>query len=486
MQSLHEPKRDALADLVSLMLENKSTQIALIAHKASLSYTPILAGTLADQVRHAFDALEKEGLCDSSRQRQKLSKQQAYTGKLYDPVDVTTELVHHVQWSHRRYASYFTRKTDGGTGGTKLSRSSSGASGAPMSATHLLAQIALAERVNDDSPVEFLLKCSSSNHLVPIYRTSPGMRAHTEVYVPRQDDGRARRLDVAICNGEQIVFNVEILHSSRTAEGRRDGSWAEANAIHVLEEVQRREGRIRIVCEPRADQYVHCHFLGRAVHRWSCRRCVERTARARIVAAIARVTRARALARRLRELVDCEQVGGRSRSNAAARAVAALEVSPSQAPRGGSGAAEANAVPEATPLAAQFAGALAEQFGSVDTAAAAVAADRLCLMLAPLVRMHVRRRRLASGVVFMWQQRVRERKARVETLAAAFCHRLRCAVHLRRSNATRHREREAAKREQAERITGVRSKAKLRRGLSERDLQRQQHTARGFFERKPS
>lgn len=411
--ALPVPGLQALADLVPLMLENRHTQIALIAHVASSSYTPILAGTLADRVHLAFDALEEEGLGNSSRQRQHLSKQQAYAGKLYDPVDLTAELVHHVQWMHRDHASYFTRKTDGATGGPRLACSlEASAAGAPMSTMHLLAQLALSERINADVSVEFLLKCSSSNHLVPVFRTSSGMRARTEVYVPRHGDQRARRLDVAVCEGEKIVFNVEILHSSRTDEGRRAGNWVEANAMHVIEEVQRRERCVRIVCEPRSDQYVHCHFIGRALHRWSCRRCVEHMARARIVA-VARRFCIRLMERR------------------AARA-------------------------ELQRL-------------------------RLAAALAPLVRARVWRRRLAAGVVRVWQARVRERRAVVAALALAFCQKLRRRSEAARGRARNGRAREAAKRKQAKSITGVESKAKMKRGLTERELQRQQQAARVMF-----
>ena len=75
-------------------------------------------------------------------------------------------------------------------------------------------------------------------------------------------------------DADAIVFNVEVLHTSRTAEGKRDGRWVEINAVHVLDQLEGDRSHVRIVCEPRDDISMRCHFTDRNCC-FECRTCVE-------------------------------------------------------------------------------------------------------------------------------------------------------------------------------------------------------------------
>ena len=202
------------------------------------------------------------------------------------------ELVHHVQWKRPSHASYFTRKND-----THRSTTApvpiSGAPNAPLSAEHLLAQIMLVDRANRGDEIEFVLKCHRNVHLVPVFKTSGSMVAKKEVYVSRQ--GKSQRLDTAFYENDTIVFNAEIKYQSRTSEGRRDGLWVEVNAMHALDVLDKEAPPYRIVCEPRGDMSMRCHFMESSCC-FECRQCVEETAGACIV----NTCRSMLMARRIR------------------------------------------------------------------------------------------------------------------------------------------------------------------------------------------
>lgn len=391
---MHALARDELGAERARLVENRRTRIALWAPKVDADvYQLISADELTSIVRANYRRFE-EAESSSRAKLRRLSKHSAYAGKLFDPLDATVELTHCVQWKHPRHASYFVR-THGGvagapaTGGAPLdavAQQRPGSKGAPMSAVHLLSQLALKERVNAGARITFLLKCERGVHLVPVFQTAVGDRAETEVRV-HGEGGAERRLDVAVYRGDRVRFNVEILYASRVGAGRRDGSWVEVCAAHVLDQLELDESRARIVCEPRRDIRVSCHYLDTA-STYRCEHCARSTAHARIASGV----------------------------------------------RG-------------------------------------------------WLARHRRRRSVRERVVALWRERVRARRAAATRLAERFCEEL-LARHRRRvAHACLERTRREEKRKHADRVSGVGSKAKIRRGLTEYQLQRQQQGARLFFGR---
>ena len=265
--------------------QNKRSQYALKACIENGRYELITAECLTRQVRTIDARLEQDEPSMNLKKRRRLSKMEAYAGKLYDPFDVSQAVVHNNQWVNENHASYFSRVHvhDGETCGPRMD-SDCGTKNARMSSYHLFAQEIIKKYINDKERVVFYLKCDSV-HLVPIFQTTPTMSAELEVFVK---DGK-QRLDVAIFDGANpnpnpIIFNVEVLHTSRTDAGKRKGRWCEVVASHVIaqEKNWRRGDALKIVCEPREDIRVHCHFLRRGTSQWICRDCVDLSASALI------------------------------------------------------------------------------------------------------------------------------------------------------------------------------------------------------------
>tara|TARA_B110000046_G_scaffold182954_1_gene218037 strand:+ start:51 stop:1028 length:978 start_codon:yes stop_codon:yes gene_type:complete len=320
-----------------------------------------------------------------------------------------------------------------------------------MSAFHLLAQVRLVEYINAGFQVEFVLKCSESTHLVPIFRTGVGMRAQKEVYVPKSVHQSARRLDVAIenCNGE-VVFNVEVLHSSRTAEGKRDGRWCEVIATYIIERIQQNSGSsLRIVCEPRPDLYIHCDFLHKEGALWTCDRCAQAKACLRIEAALRHYFQRRVRRTQLATEVVCMWKERVRREKERSERIDAIVL-------------------------------------------------RFLRCLRAMV--DLRRRRIATEVVCRWKERVRREKERSKRIDAIVLRFLRCLVHthrqivyerhmddISRDHAEQSRKESMQKRQrqkdkQSERISGINSKAKINRGMTERQLKKQRAAALNMFD----
>lgn len=91
---------------------------------------------------------------------------------------------------------------------------------------------------------------------------------------------------------------------------------------------------------------------------------------------------------------------------------------------------------------------------------------------------------MLASVIDVWQDRVSQRRQRVGALVRTFCCRL---VRLRDRNLQRmcqKRVQEEERKKQGVRIAGTLSKAKLRRGLTERELAKQQRAAAAIFSKR--
>lgn len=373
------------------MVENRRTRVALWAPKVDAEvYQLISADELTSIVRASYQRFEESESGSCAKQR-RLSKHTAYAGKLFDPLDASVELTHCVQWKHPHHASYFVRKhavrgaDASATGDAPLDAASqrSGSQTAPMSEEHFHSQLQLKQCINAGVRITFLLKCDRSVHMVPVFQTTAGDRAETEVRVDA--NGAVRRLDVVVYRNTRACFNVEVLYASRVVEGARTGRWVEVCAAHILEQLKLDESQARIVCEPRRDIRVCCHFLDTSSE-YRCEHCVHSTARAYIA----------------------------------------------------------------------------------------------CGVREWLARHH-RRRELRERVVALWRERVRARRVAAKHRVKQFCAELRARSIRRSERVLLERARREQNQKHVQRLTGLGSKAKLHRGLTEHELARQQRAAREFF-----
>ena len=258
--------------ITSLCLLTK--KVVMLAHRYALtatgkesSYSIISADALAYKIRRTLDELRSKHTHYSEHVLRRTSKQMHCPGKLYDPFDHRVELFLHIQWVNTTHASYFAHHTDQEVQpttdiiGDMSEDASSGSPCAPMSQIHFDAQIELVRAINSGIIVKFVMKCNYGVHKLTIFETRVGMKADSEVYIPKTDSKCARRLDVCICGVDgEVLFNPEILHASRTREDRRDDDWAELNAIYVLDALRNctEHDLIELICEPRHREGQQC------------------------------------------------------------------------------------------------------------------------------------------------------------------------------------------------------------------------------------
>ena len=482
--------------LLLALEENKRSKIALTAlSEHGTTYDIVLADDLSEHVRKRYSQLVASGLDASCSNVRRVSKRQVCTGKLFDPYDVRAEVVHHVQWKYCERSSYFSHKFDESSrSATKLTEHTGGPR-APMSAFHLLAQVRLVEYINAGFQVEFVLKCSESTHLVPIFRTGVGMRAQKEVYVPKSVHQSARRLDVAIenCNGE-VVFNVEVLHSSRTAEGKRDGRWCEVIATYIIERIQQNSGSsLRIVCEPRPDLYIHCDFLHKEGALWTCDRCAQAKACLRIEAALRHYFQRRVRRTQLATEVVCMWKERVRREKERSERIDAIVLRFLRCLRA---MVDLRRRRIATEVVCRWKERVRREKERSKRIDAIVLRFLRCLR----AMVELRRRRIATEVVCRWKERVRREKERSKRIDAIVLRFLRCLVHthrqivyerhmddISRDHAEQSRKESMQKRQrqkdkQSERISGINSKAKINRGMTERQLKKQRAAALNMFD----
>lgn len=96
--------------------------------------------------------------------------------------------------------------------------------------------------------------------------------------------------------------------------------------------------------------------------------------------------------------------------------------------------------------------------------------------------------RIVEASIAHWTALVRqskERSARIRALVRLFSRKIRSIVARREENERQRREtiiqRETSKAKASDRITGIRSKAKMHKGMSENELKRQRATAIRMF-----
>ena len=268
-----------IQNTIQLIENGKQSQIALFANDGtSNTYVPVRASALQKRVHATFDKFQDQMKDEPQHKLQRFSKMANYPGKLYDPLTLE-EVDHHVQWKNREHASYYIRR-----GSNVRSQpqdfTNSSSSKAPMSQFHLEAQCLITDWINKGKNIRFVMKCNRNCHMVTLFETRNGMNAQKEVTI----DDKNKRLDIAIFHNDEIVFNVEVLHMHRTLLGKRQGRWCEIIALHVIEKFQDQENKsnedIVLICEPRDDVRVRCHFLDSDHTIKCCMQCIHETARA--------------------------------------------------------------------------------------------------------------------------------------------------------------------------------------------------------------
>jgi len=249
----------------------------LYADLESGKYIPEDANELAQRVRNAV----KNYMTEPKSKRQKLAKKEILRGKVYNPDDIEQEYELCVQFEHPTHSSYF-RPIDNSYDNS-YQVTSSGTANSRMSEYHLNAQIWIVQWINEGKRIELYYKCPTCGDLVNIFESNAAMYATKECYV--SDGQTGRRLDIAIFKQDDIiVFNIEILFKSRTKEGKRTGPWAEVEALHVLDELEKARkddaDKIQLICEPRSDIKVCNNFREITAQNCigKCVKCIENTA----------------------------------------------------------------------------------------------------------------------------------------------------------------------------------------------------------------
>lgn len=239
------------------------------------NYTVIHAEEDSAEVRRIVSELDPSL---PEQKRRKLAKKQANAGKRFDVYSPDQEVRLHVQWKNATHASYYSHDGANASGAPAVPAAPAGAKGGknePMSKWHLDAQTTIRDAINEGVVIEFVMKCKR-NHIIPLFRTEKGLHAKVEYNL------RVKRLDVAVLDANsELVFTIEVLHSSRTGEFQRRDPWCEVVAMHVLQQFDdwkkypERSGRpVRIVCEPRKDIAVCGDFRRRGAW-WTCEKCKE-------------------------------------------------------------------------------------------------------------------------------------------------------------------------------------------------------------------
>lgn len=431
--------------------QSGKTQVAY-TDRGHDTYSIIHADDLAETMRAD---LERRRSAESCEEKDLLRRVRAShcAGKQYTVgilIGHGEELSFHCQWKHTEHRSYFARLPQ--PSHADSGRLSSGAAEKrPIDDVHGLAIGVLKGAINAGIPIKFTSKCRRRHHIVELFSTNATMYAADEVVVCNQDD-RSVRIDLAVYrrDDDRILFCIEVFNTHKSVRGSRDGiAWCEAVASRILDTFKYHVDGCALVIpsEPRDDCHVRCAtcdamrrsgLICTTLAKWQER--IYRRERIRDLAnafafALLRRMRDRRL-RKVSSVVDKWTLRVRTTRMRNARVHA---------------------------LAVNFAKELH-------------------------LRLQRRRMRIVEASIAHWTALVRqskERSARIRALVRLFSCKIRSIVARREENERQRREtiiqRETSKAKASDRITGIRSKAKMHKGMSENELKRQRATAIRMF-----